>query len=635
MSKNQYNANSLRKLKGLAPVRETPGMYVGDTNVNGLHQLIWEAVDNSIDEALAGHCNSITVRLTKDGYAEVEDDGRGIPTDMNKEEGVSGVELVLTELHAGGKFQGGDKENVYKVSGGLHGVGISCTNALSEHLVVTVKQKGKVYRMEFRKGLKETKLKKIDNSTQTGTSIKFKPDPEVFEVLEFNADRIKSRLRQLSYLNKGIKLVFEDERGENPTKKEYYSKDGLKDYLEALVGKKSTLMETQIFEMLEDNISVQIAVNYLKDVYSERIESFANNIDTNDGGTHVQGFTRALGFIFSKYAEDLYPKKKTYPTGEDFREGLIAVVNVKLPNPKFLSQTKDKLTNTEVSKVAGNVLKNYLVPYLDQNPSIVKQLVEKSFRSMDAREAARKARENIRKKKGNVIINADKFMDCRAKDPKDRELFIVEGNSAGGTAQDGRDKETQAVMFLRGKPLNTHEVKLSKLYSNEEFNQLVAILGCGINDTFSHKDLKYHKIIIMADADVDGSHISCLLLTFFFKYFKDLIFNGNIFIAVPPLYKIKVRNEYKYIKDDDELELFKKNHNGKLPPISRFKGLGEMNEEELSESTMDAENRTLIQITIEDAENAAEVVDQLMGSKQAAARKTLIDEKGYLAEIDV
>lgn len=630
----KYQADNLKVLKGLEPVKQTPAMFIGDTNVNGLHQIIWEPLDNSIDEALAGHCSRIEVILDSDGYVTIKDNGRGIPVDIHKKEGVSGLELVLTRLHAGGKFKrtGG----AYKTSGGLHGVGVSCTNALSEHLIATVEKDKKMYQMEFKHGFKASEIKVIDETKRHGTSIKFKPDPSVFEVLDFDQKKIEDRLKQSAYLNKGLKIVFSDQRDpKNLYKQTYHYEDGLREFLEELVvGKETLFKETLMIEGLENDIEVRIALNYLTNEWNEKILSFANNINTREGGTHVSAINRQLSLILNKYCADLFPKKKETPTLEDYKQGLITIVSVKIPNPRFQSQTKDKLVNSEVSGIVGGILKDALVQYFDENPLILKKLLEKAYRALEARVAARKARESIQKGERETFIKNEKFIDCNSREVSDRELFIVEGDSAGGSARTGRNKETQAILSLRGKPQNTQDLTLGQVLNNNEFNQLIGVMGCGIQDTFTPENLRYDKIIIMADADVDGSHISILLLTFFFKYYRELIEAGKIYVAAPPLYSVKTKKGIIYLKDDNELSVYEKKH-GKIKDLGRFKGLGEMNADQLADSTMNPANRILIQVTIDDVEKVTETFHHLMGKMNAQKRREVIEDKWEIADIDI
>lgn len=629
-----YKSSTLEVLKGLEPVKQSPGMFIGDVNVNGLHQLIWEPLDNSIDESLAGFCTKVVITLTKDGYVEIEDNGRGIPTDIHPKENISGVELVLTRLHAGGKFK--RKGGAYKTSGGLHGVGVSCTNALSEHLIAIIKRDQKIHKIEFKQGFIYKPLEQIGDTEDSGTIIKFKPDSSVFEILEFDRNLIERRLKQLAYLNDGLSIIFKDERKEEDLyTKTYFYPNGLKDYvIELIKSEKSIFDEPLIIENTNEDLEVKIAINYLADKWDEKIISFANNIYTREGGTHVQAFNRQISNILTTYANQLFPKRKEFPTIEDYKQGLIAVISIKLPSPHFVGQTKDKLTNGEVSEVIIPALKEKLTAYFDLNPNLIKQVIEKSFRAMDARLAAKKAKEQVQKQAKELYVSSDKFIDCISKNPEEREIFIVEGDSAGGNARTGRDKNTQAILSLRGKPLNTQNLNLTQVLDNKEFNQLIGVIGCGVGPSFTLENLRYHKIIILGDADVDGAHISIILLTFFFKYFEDLIKNGYIYVATPPLYKIKKKNGYIYLKDDKELENYK-NQYGNNVEIGRFKGLGEMNVDELWESTMNPSNRTLLQVTINDKEKISQMFEDLMGKMNSHKRRELIEEKGYLADIDI
>lgn len=627
-----YESADLSVLKGLDPVKKNPGMFIGDVGSLGLHQIFYEVLDNGIDEALAGYCDTVKVTLHEKGFIEVEDNGRGIPTDFHPEEGVSGLELVLTRLHAGGKFnrQGGS----YKNSGGLHGVGVSCTNALSKKLIATVKRNGKIFQMEFSGGVAMAPLKEIGETHETGTSIKFQPDPKIFETVEYDVLKLKKRLKDLAYLNSGLKLVFQDLREEDSEPEVYFYEDGLNEFLKELVGKKEVLCSENFLVSKEsDGTEINLAMNFLTKGWDEKIFSYTNNIYNKEGGTHVRSFNRQFSNILSKKALELFPKAKEFPVVEDFKQGIICLISVKMPDPKFANQTKDKLTSNEISEFLNPILKDKLTEFFDENPDYLKFIVEKGFKSLEARNAARKAKEQIQKGEKETFFSSKKYIPCISKNSEETELFIVEGNSAGGNAGVGRDKNIQAILKLRGKPQNIQNITISQMLNNRELSELIGVMGCGIGDSYDYSKLRFNKIIVMSDADVDGSHISILLLTFFFKYYTHLIEEGHIYIAVPPLYSAKTKKGFQYLKDDRELQEYRKNN--KDFELSRFKGLGEMNADELWESTMDPNKRTLIQVTLEDEDKAQELFLHLMDKGFPHKRKEVISEKAHLANIDV
>ncbi|MFT4283138.1 MAG: DNA topoisomerase (ATP-hydrolyzing) subunit B [Candidatus Woesearchaeota archaeon] len=611
-----YKADNIKVLEGLDAVRKRPGMYIGSTGKRGLHHLIQEVVDNSIDEAMAGHCNEIKVILHKDDSISVVDDGRGIPVDMHTGLGISALEVVMTKLHAGGKF---DKDN-YKVSGGLHGVGISVVNALSKKLEVNVKRDGKEYYMNFERGYKTQELKEIKESNETGTTVKFLADEEIFtETTTYDSALIQTRLRELAFLNKGVKIVFLNEKtGKEHT---YHYEGGLVSFIEFLNTGKKGLHKPFYLEKEKDGVIVEIAMQYT-DMYNDSIFSFVNNINTHEGGTHVVGFRAALTRSLNSYSE----KEKV--TSEDVKEGLTAVVSVKVPEPQFEGQTKTKLGNSEVRGIVESLFGSALTDFLAENPTDAKSIIEKCLTAARAREAAKKARELTRRK--NVLESSalpGKLSDCQEKDPSKSEIYIVEGDSAGGSAKQGRSKEFQAILPLRGKILNVEKSRLNKIITSDTIRTLITALGTGIGEDFNIEKARYHKIIIMTDSDVDGSHITTLILTFFYRYMKPLIEAGYIYVAQPPLYLLKKGNQKFYLRSEKDKEE-KIKELGEKVAIQRYKGLGEMNPDQLWETTMDPEKRVLKKINIEDAVESDMVFSMLMGSDVEPRRK-FIEENAY------
>jgi DNA gyrase subunit B len=625
----QYGAEAIQVLEGLEPVRKRPGMFIGSTDIRGLHHLVWEVVDNSVDEALAGYCTKIIVTVHKDGRLSVEDNGRGIPTGINPKYGKSAMEMALTMLHAGGKFEKG----AYKVSGGLHGVGVSVVNALSEHLVATVRREGKLWTQEYKRGVPTGPVKEVGAATGNGTTVTFKPDPQIFETLNFEDDILISRIRELAFLNKGVEFVFSDERtGKTDT---FKFVGGIKEFVEFLNKSKNKLHPAVYFEKEKDGIVVEIALQY-NDSYSETVFTFANNINTHEGGTHLSGFKTALTRALQKYADKhSLTDQKTELTSEDFREGLTAVISVKVPNPQFEGQTKTKLGNSEVKGIVDSVVYDTLSTFLEENPSAAKLIIGKCVEAAHAREAARKARELVRRKglfEGSSLPG--KLADCSSNDPAKCELYLVEGDSAGGSAKQGRNREFQAILPLRGKIINVEKARLIKVLKNNEIVTIITAIGTGIGEEFDISKLRYDKIIIMTDADVDGNHISCLLLTFFYRMMPALVESGKIYLAQPPLYKIEKNKKVHYAYNDAQKEEVLKVI-GKEANIQRYKGLGEMNPQQLWETTMDPSVRALRKITIEDAVAADEMFSILMGDEVEPRKDFILKHAKEVKELDV
>ncbi|MGJ1203311.1 DNA topoisomerase (ATP-hydrolyzing) subunit B [Sphingobacterium lactis] len=642
-----YSADNIQVLEGLEAVRKRPSMYIGDTGVKGLHHLVYEVVDNSIDEAVAGYCDDIVVTILKDNGISVKDNGRGIPTGINKKENKSALELVMTVLHAGGKF---DKDT-YKVSGGLHGVGVSCVNALSTLLRAEVYREGKIFVQEYEQGKPRDEVKEIGVSDVTGTIVTFHPDPEIFTTtLIYNYDTLANRLRELSFLNKGIRLTLIDEREilENGEFKSntFFSEGGLQEFVKFLDGNRTSLIPDPIYvEGIKQGIPVELALQY-NDTYSENVHSYVNNINTIEGGSHVAGFRRGLTRTLKKYADDsgLLKNLKVDIQGDDFREGLTAVISVKVAEPQFEGQTKTKLGNSEVMGAVDVAVGEILSMYLEENPKEAKQIVQKVVIAAQARAAARKARELVQRK---TVMGGSglpgKLADCSDRDPQKCEIFFVEGDSAGGTAKQGRDRATQAIMPLRGKILNVEKAMEHKIYENEEIKNMFTALGVSIGTAEDSKalnieKLRYHKIIIMTDADVDGSHIATLLLTFYFRYMKELIERGYVYIATPPLYLVKKGKDFEYAWTEDQrlaaIQRLKGAGKEDSVHVQRYKGLGEMNAEQLWETTMDPERRTLRQVTIENAAECDRVFSMLMGD-EVAPRREFIEQNARYAKIDI
>ena len=632
--KQEYGASQIQVLEGLEAVRKRPGMYIGSTGPRGLHHLVYEVVDNSIDEALAGNCSKIYVAINADGSITVEDDGRGIPVEVHPKTGLSTLETVLTVLHAGGKFGGGG----YKVSGGLHGVGVSVVNALSEWLVAEVHRDGKAYRQEYKKGNPQTKLEVVGESDHTGTIISFMPDAEVFDEIEFSFDTLEYRLRELSFLNKGIKIIFEDKREGKEKYRDFHYTGGLVEYVKFLNKSRTGIHEDIVYiDKKVDDCLVEIAMQYT-DGYTENIYSFANNINTHEGGSHLAGFKAALTKTINEYAKrnGALKDKDSNLSGEDIREGLTAVVSVKLPDPQFEGQTKTKLGNTFMRGIVDGVTVEELGSFLEENPNTAKVIVDKALRAQRAREAAKRARELTRRK--SVLESTSlpgKLADCSEKDPSKSEIFLVEGDSAGGSAKQGRDRNTQAILPLRGKILNVEKSRLDKILASDEIKNMITAYGCGIGNDFDLEKARYHKIIIMTDADVDGAHIRTLLLTFFFRYMRPLIEEGYVYTAQPPLYKVTKQKKEYYVYSDKELDDLLNEIGRDKYDIQRYKGLGEMNPEQLWDTTMNPETRTLLQVTIEDAAIADEIFSMLMGDKVAPRREFIQENAKYVRNLDV
>jgi DNA gyrase subunit B len=650
----EYSAKNINVLKGLEAVRKRPAMYIGDVSSRGLHHLINEVVDNSIDEALGGYNDRVIVTLKKDGSVSVEDRGRGIPVDLHPVEKVSALEVVMTVLHAGGKF---DKDS-YKVSGGLHGVGVSVVNALSEKLTAEVRRDGKIYYQEYRKGIPVDKVKQTGTykGEQTGTTITFKPDGEIFKTTKFNFETVAERMRELAYLNKEVTMILKDENdGQEET---YRFKGGLIDFVKYLDEQRTAMHKPVYIEGEKDNTPVEISFEY-SDSYSENVHSYVNNINTIEGGTHLVGFRTALTRTFNNYAYKnglIKENNKITLSGEDFREGLTAVISVKVMEPQFEGQTKTKLGNSEVKSIVETIVGEKLAEYLEENPSVGKKIIEKCMRAAEAREASRKARDLVRRKNALDSMHLPgKLADCSINDPEHCEIYIVEGDSAGGSAKQGRDRRFQAILPIKGKILNVEKAKLNKILENQEIQAMIAALGAGIGDEFNPEKSRYGKIILMTDADVDGSHIRTLLLTFFYRHMKELITSGRVYIAQPPLYKVKKGKEEHYAFDDEErdkiLKQFRKDMKVKAGVvedegevdeegqpkgvvISRYKGLGEMNPEQLWSTTMNPETRTVLQVNVESAAAADKIFETLMGDA-VEPRRAFIEKHAKYANLDI
>ncbi|MBO8155620.1 MAG: DNA topoisomerase (ATP-hydrolyzing) subunit B [Bacillaceae bacterium] len=629
-----YDENQIQVLEGLEAVRKRPGMYIGSTGEKGLHHLVWEIVDNSIDEALAGYCDQIQVVIEKDNSITVIDNGRGIPVGMHEKAGRPAVEVIMTVLHAGGKFGGGG----YKVSGGLHGVGASVVNALSTELEVFVHRDGNIYYQKYHRGVPQEDLKIIGETDQTGTRTHFKPDPEIFtETTEYNYETLANRLRELAFLNKGLSISIEDKRNDQEPQVFYYE-GGIRSYVEHLNRTRETLHEPFYIENEMDQITVEVSLQY-NDGFVSNIYSFANNIHTYEGGTHESGFKTALTRVINDYARKNNMFKENDPnlSGDDVREGLTAIISIKHPDPQFEGQTKTKLGNSEARTVTDAVFSENFSKFLFENPDIAKKIVEKGLMASRARIAAKKARELTRRKSALEVANLPgKLADCSSKDASISELYIVEGDSAGGSAKQGRDRHFQAILPLRGKIINVEKARLDKILSNNEIRTIITALGTGIGEEFDISKARYHKIVIMTDADVDGAHIRTLLLTFFYRYMRPLIEHGYIYIAQPPLYKIQQGKSVYYVYSDRELEQ-KLNELPKSPKpgIQRYKGLGEMNPTQLWETTMDPDTRTLLQVGLEDAIEADEIFEILMGDKVEPRRDFIQKNARYVKNLDI
>lgn len=634
MNQHTYDENQIQVLEGLEAVRKRPGMYIGSTSSRGLHHLVWEVVDNSIDEAMAGFCDKIDVIVHPDNSVTVIDNGRGIPVGEHAKMNRPAVEVVMTVLHAGGKFGG----EGYKVSGGLHGVGVSVVNALSKKLIVEIKREGKIFKQEYRCGVPQYDLKIIGDTDETGTKITFFPDDEIFtETLEFDHEILQSRIRELAFLNKGIELNFIDERLDKNYSYKYDG--GIISFVEFLNRNREVINDPPIYvESNKDDLQVEIALQY-NDGYSENIFSYANNIHTHEGGTHESGFKSALTRVINDYAKKINALKSSDAnlTGDDVREGITAVISVKVTEPQFEGQTKTKLGNSEARSIVESLFAEKMGEFLIENPSIARRIVEKAISASRAREAARKARE-LTRRKGALEISSlpGKLADCSSRDASISELYIVEGDSAGGSAKQGRDRHFQAILPLRGKILNVEKARLDRILSNEEIRSIITALGTGIGEDFDLSKARYHKIIIMTDADVDGAHIRTLLLTFFYRYMRQLVEAGYVYIAQPPLYKVERNKVVRYAYNDADLEqIIKEFGEGAKYNIQRYKGLGEMNPEQLWETTMDPESRTLLQVSVNDAIEADMIFDTLMGDEVEPRRNFIQEHAKYVSNLDV
>ncbi len=641
VKKNNYSADSIQALEGMEHVRMRPSMYIGDVGTRGLHHLVYEVVDNSIDEALAGHCDTIHVTINEDNSVTVEDNGRGIPVDLHKKEGVSALEVVMTKIGAGGKF---DKDS-YKVSGGLHGVGVSCVNALSDHLKATVYRDGKIYEQEYERGKSLYPVKQIGETDKRGTTVTFKPDTTIFtQTIEYSYDTLAARMRELSFLNKGITITLVDRREKNDKdeflSETFHSEEGLKEFVKFLDGNREPIIASVIsMETDKGEIPVEVALVY-NTSYTENIFSYVNNINTHEGGTHLSGFRRGLTNTLKKYADNsgLLDKLKFEISGDDFREGLTAIISVKVAEPQFEGQTKTKLGNREVVAPVSQAVSEMLETYLEENPNDAKTIVQKVILAAQARHAAKKAREMVQRK---TVMGGGglpgKLSDCSEQDPAKCEIFLVEGDSAGGTAKQGRDRNFQAILPLRGKILNVEKAMQHKVFENEEIKNIFTALGVTVGTAEDSKalnleKLRYHKVVIMCDADVDGSHISTLILTFFFRFMKELIENGHVYIATPPLYMVKKGNKKEYAWTENQRDMISERMGGGTS-IQRYKGLGEMNAEQLWDTTMDPERRTLRQVSIDSLAEADRIFSMLMGD-EVPPRREFIEKNAAYAKID-
>jgi len=629
-----YSADHIQVLEGLEAVRKRPSMYIGSTSNQGLHHLVWEIIDNSIDEALAGYCDHIQVIIEKDDRITIKDNGRGIPTDIHEDTGKPALEVIMTILHAGGKFGGGG----YKVSGGLHGVGAAVVNALSSKLEVFVHRDGKVHYLKFKRGIAEGDMQIIGDTDTTGTVVSFEPDPEIFaDGTVFDFDILANRLRELAFLTKQLTITIEDQRTDKEPV-DYYYEGGIRSYVEYMNRTKDVLHEPFYVEGEEDDIAVEIAIQY-NDGYASNLFSYANNIHTQEGGTHEVGFRTALTRVINDYARrsNLFREDDPNLTGDDVREGITAIISIKHTDPQFEGQTKTKLGNSDVRSVVDSIFSQAFAKYLLENPTIGKAIVEKGLMASRARIAARQARELTRRKSALEISNLPgKLSDCSSRDAEISELYIVEGDSAGGSAKQGRDRHFQAILPLRGKILNVEKARLDRILANEEIRAMITALGTGIGEDFDITKARYHKVVIMTDADVDGAHIRTLLLTFFYRYMKPLIEHGYIYIAQPPLYQVKQGRAVYYTYRDEELdELLAKLPQSPKPGIQRYKGLGEMNADQLWETTMNPETRTLLQVRLEDAIDADQIFNILMGDKVEPRRQFIEENAKYVENLDI
>ncbi len=633
-----YTSRQIQVLKGLEAVRKRPGMYIGSTSARGLHHLVYEVVDNSIDEAMAGYCSGIDVVIHDDDSITVSDDGRGIPVDIHPTEKVPGVELALTRLHAGGKF---DKES-YKVSGGLHGVGVSVVNALSGQLSVRVKRDGYIWTQSFQRGVPDGELAKGAKTKETGTTVHFKPDHEIFTELAYSWDTLANRLRELAYLNAGVRITLRDERhnGEEPREEHFHYEGGIVQYVEYLRGSKTPLHEEVVYlKGAQEGTEIELAMQYT-DGYNEDTFTFVNNINTHEGGTHLSGFKAAMTRTVNAYGSKNAKKGEPSLSGDDVREGLVAVLSVKVLEPQFEGQTKTKLGNSEVRGIVESLVNDKLGTWLEENPSSARRIIEKAVQAARAREAARKARDLTRKKSAlETGILPGKLADCSSRNASLSELYLVEGDSAGGSAKQGRDREFQAILPLKGKILNVERARIDKILSNDEIRAIITAIGSGIGDEFTLDSARYHKIVIMTDADVDGAHIRTLLLTFFFRQMQELIEAGYVYIAQPPLYRVyKGRKELYCYSEDERVSAVKEFGNGKgkgTVNIQRYKGLGEMNPEQLWETTMNPEHRTLLQVTIDEATEASLLFERLMGGDVEPRRQFIEQNAKFVKNLDV
>ncbi|MBQ4265810.1 MAG: DNA topoisomerase (ATP-hydrolyzing) subunit B [Clostridia bacterium] len=636
-----YDENQIQVLEGLEAVRKRPGMYIGSTDERGLHHLVYEIVDNAVDEALAGYCSEIVITLHKDGSCSVDDNGRGFPVGLHPKLGRPAVEVCLTILHAGGKFGGGG----YKVSGGLHGVGASVVNALSKHLMVTVHQDGKIYQQEYERGKICYDLKVVGETERTGTIIRFWPDVKgaddegIFETGAFQYDVLKTRFREMAFLNRGIRIVFRDERGEETKERVFYYEGGISEFVKYLNKNKEVLFPEPIYiSGMVGTTSVEVAMQY-NDTYSENIFTFVNNIHTPDGGTHMAGFSMAITRVVNDYGRrhNILKANDANLSGEDIREGIAAIVSVKLEDPQFESQTKSKLGNSEVRTIVNQLVGKQLTDYLEENPKNAKLILDRCLAASRAREAARKAREATRRK--SVLESASlpgKLADCSERDPKKCEIYLVEGDSAGGSAKMGRNSRFQAILPLRGKILNVEKTRLDRVLGNEEIKAMITAFGCGVGEDFDISKLRYDRIVCMTDADVDGSHIRILMLTFFYRYMRPLIEQGHVYAAQPPLYKVTYQKQERYCYSDAELEkIMSEIGRDKKPEVQRYKGLGEMNAEQLWDTTMNPETRTMLRVSVEDAIAADEIMSLLMGEKVEPRREFIEQNSKLVADLDI
>lgn len=635
MEDKNYNAGSIQVLEGLEPVRKRPGMYIGSTGTKGLHHCVMEVMDNSIDEVLAGRADTVKVVIYKDGSISIEDNGSGIPVEVHPKTGKSTLETVLTVLHAGGKFN----NDAYKVSGGLHGVGVSCVNALSEWLIATVKRSGHIYEQHFARGKAQGDIQVVGDTKESGTTIQFMPDSEIFDTTEFSKEVLVTKFREVAFLNKGVRITLIDEREEEPQEEVFHYEGGIKSFVEYINRSKNAISEDIIyFDKSMEDCELEIAMQYT-DGYSENVLTFANNIHTTEGGYHLTGFRNALTRALNDYGRkaNIIKEKEDNLSGDDAREGLTAIVSVKLKEPQFEGQTKSKLGNSEVQGVVNTTCYQELIDYFELHPQEGKKIIEKAISAQRAREAARKARDLSRGKR-SVLDNTTlpgKLADCQSNDNTETEIFIVEGDSAGGSAKQGRDRKFQAILPLRGKILNVEKARLDRILAYEEIKAMITAFGTGIDTEFNIEKLRYGKIIIMTDADVDGAHIRTLLLTFFFRHMRELVDDGHIYIAQPPLYMVsKNRKEY-YVYDDDELEALLKEIGRDNYTIQRYKGLGEMNPEQLWETTMDPEHRILLRVNVDDAVNADEIFSMLMGDKVEPRREFIEKNAKYASNLDI